>query len=217
MTRTIAIVEQFPLSRAGLAHFLNQHFVDHLILEHENVNELNRSHNQLRPGLIVLGLNGDWFERGLAQLDSLRSNYPTAKVIVYDDSPDSTKALKYLKRGACGYVSKSEKAASLKDGIDKILDGKRYIDRDILDTIFEDQIFRRKTAVSHRPALTRNESIVVNHLIDGLKVTQIAAMLQKKVSNISASKRRIFEKLDVTNVSELEAKVGTNTSNDSVR
>jgi two-component system invasion response regulator UvrY len=207
MTTSIVIVDRYPIIRDGLAKFLNEKFVTFQVLEYVSVAKMNQDSKHQKPALIILGINNTGLEMVLALLDHLRMAYPESKIIVYDDERDSLKALEYLKNGARGYIPKSEDIATLQEGIGIVLDGKRFVVKEILDDIFDEQIFGFNKRLDRQHLLTGAELEVANYLINGMKISSIASLLHKSVSTVSTFKKRIFDKLGVDDIIELNEKI----------
>ena len=205
MISIIAIVEQCQILRAGLVHFFNLHFAAYSIIEFENVEEAAEGPGLQHPVLFILGLNSCRLTRGLAQLNNVRSKYPAAKIVIYDEVADPDSAFRFLKEGACGYLARSETAVSLKNAVDRVLGGQLYVAKNILDIIFQERIFGWEKRLSRRRALTKSEFLIASYLADGLNVTKIATILNKHPSTVSVQKWKILKKLGIDTVEELEA------------
>ena len=66
-------------------------------------------------------------QNGLNVLRLLHQNNPALAVIVFSTHPDEHYAVRSLRAGAAGYVNKGSDASVLKEAIEKVLSGKRYV------------------------------------------------------------------------------------------
>ncbi|GAA4433198.1 response regulator transcription factor [Ravibacter arvi] len=198
---TIALIDEYPVLRLGLAQLLSSRFADLEVKEYESVAGFIRDHQGEEPELIALGLNGLGQEENLSLLSALKRRFRAAPILVFDERVEAMHALSYLKAGALGYVAKSDDLARLEEAIGEALSGKRYIVKEVFfEAILEEQ-------APGNLVLTQGENRVANYLIKGMKTKSIARLLDRSTSTISTYKSRIFKKYNVGNVIELKEKM----------
>jgi DNA-binding NarL/FixJ family response regulator len=85
-----------------------------------------------------------------------------------------------------------------------ILNNRKYLGSDMKHILTSEHIDGASTPFDN---LTFRELEIMNHLVGGKNVKEIAEMLFLHISTISTHKAKIMLKLDVTNVVELTKKV----------
>ena len=111
-------------------------------------------------------------------------------------------AIRVLKAGAAGFLSKSSAPEELIIAIEKIKKGKRYISPAVAEKLAETLDIGRSTTPAHEE-LSDREFEVFKLISQGINATQIADRLNLSVNTISTYRKRILEKLHVSNNSEM--------------
>ena len=127
----ILLVEDHGVVREGVRRLLSLHF-DVTIFEAGTVSEALESYHLNKPDLVVLDLNlegagGLEFLRRVVSLNSASG----ARVIIFSMHAEPAFAVRALKAGARGYVSKSAPVDELVAAVRKVSDGGVYVDREI--------------------------------------------------------------------------------------
>ncbi|MCE7044690.1 response regulator transcription factor [Dyadobacter sp. CY312] len=202
---TIAIIDQYPIVRAGLDLFIKNNFKNASVLESDNLDNLLRTGHSISLDLIIIGTTPEPTKNQcdiIARI--LRANRET-RVIVYDDCPDFAKLSLYFKSGVTGYITKSSGMDELLNCISDVQIGKKYISNEILDVMLSHWFpARNKGSVKSASKLTQREYQIGNLLMEGNSVTSISLKLNRKISTVSTIKKNIFKKLGITSLLELK-------------
>ncbi len=137
-----------------------------------------------------------------ALMENFRANYPDLKVLVFSMNSENIYALRYIKAGAKGFISKDAPMDEVKKAIDLVLKGKKYISEDLLFVIAEGNATSSDTNPFN--SLSAREFEIVSMLLRGKTISVIAAELNLGISTVGTHKGRIFNKLHVTNLLELQ-------------
>jgi two-component system invasion response regulator UvrY len=138
---------------------------------------------------------------GLDTLKELRSSRPQLPVLVLSMYPEEQFAIRVLRAGAAGYVTKKTAAADLVAAVTHVLVGKRYVSPSLAERL-AGEIGRAPGATPHE-LLSDREFQVFRLLASGKTVTAIAAALGLSVPTISTYRARILEKLGMSENSQL--------------
>lgn len=123
---------------------------------------------------------------------------------MYDDRPDASLIVPYLKAGVNGYLSKQNSTNKLIECVEIVLEGKRYVCKEVLELILDEYIIENKALPANSfPPLTPREYEIAKSLIQGIKTSEIAKVFGRKLGTISAMKTSIFKKLKVDNIVKL--------------
>ena len=201
----IVIIDEFPLMRLGLEKALSIHIEKAKILESESIVHFQELYPQEIPDIIVLGINSNSEKSNHDWIASIKERKPKVSVIIYADNLNSLEASMYLKAGVDGYLTKKDSLIELVNCVNCVVSGKKYLAYDILIQVLTtvDQIKLVKKTPKTDRRLSVREKEVAQYLSNGMKVSDIAKKLERKISTISTIKKNIFEKLRVDSVIKL--------------
>ena len=130
---------------------------------------------------------------------------PDQKVMIFTMSSVAIYAKQYLAMGVKGFINKEAKPSEVRLGIAAILNNRKYLGSDMRHILtLGDTGNQAGTPFDN---LTMRELEIMNHLVEGKNVKEIAEMLFLHISTVSTHKIKIMSKLDVSNAVELTKKV----------
>jgi len=138
---------------------------------------------------------------GLAILKQLKREKIELPVLVLSMHPEEQYAVRVLKMGAAGYLTKASASDELIKAIRKISTGKKYISDSLAEKLALDlDIDTEKLPHEY---LSDREFQVLCMIASGKTVTNIAEELSLSVNTISTYRVRVLDKLKMTSNSEL--------------
>lgn len=150
----------------------------------------------------ILLLDLDMFgKRGIEVINHVKKTYPKISVLTLSAHPEDKYALRFLKAGASGYLSKTNLYSELVVAIRKIKNHGRYLSQALAEVLAFDVITDRNT--KPHDLLSSRELETFYHLTAGKKVKDIAEELALSISTVFTYRVRIFEKLNIKNNMEL--------------
>ncbi len=138
---------------------------------------------------------------GLEVLGEIRRERPRLPVLVLSMHPEDQFAVRVLKAGAAGYVTKTSAPQELLAAIRKVASGGKYISPTLADML--------ATSVatgSDRPpheSLSDREYEVLRGIAAGKTVSEIARQMSLSVKTISTYRARLLQKMHMKNNAEL--------------
>ncbi len=138
---------------------------------------------------------------GLDTLKQLKTLKPKLRVLVLSMYPEDEYAIRAIKAGASGYLTKGKASRELMEAIKKVSSGGNYINA----TVAEKLLFDLKPEDS-RPlheTLSDREYQIFSMIVKGSKVGEIADKLCLSVKTISTYKVRILHKMEMKSTAEL--------------
>lgn len=138
---------------------------------------------------------------GLEVLREIKRSRPRLPVLVLSMHPENQFAVRVLKRGAAGYMTKESAPEELVGAIKKVLAGGRYV-----STSLAEKLATYVSSDSQKPAqelLSDREFQVLRLIASGKIVSEIAKELSLSVKTISTYRTRILEKMGLRNNAEL--------------
>jgi len=138
---------------------------------------------------------------GLEVLGEIRKSRPRLPVLVLSMHPEDQFAMRVLKSGAAGYMTKESAPEALVGAIKKVLAGGRYVS----PALAEQMAAYLGTDVQKAPheRLSDREFLVLRLIASGKTVSQIADQLTLSVKTISTYRARILEKMLMRSNAEL--------------
>jgi DNA-binding NarL/FixJ family response regulator len=133
----------------------------------------------------------------LRQLQSLKPDLPVLILSVY---PERQYALRTLKAGAAGYLTKESAPEELIAAIRKVAQGKKYVTQSLAEKLAA--ALGDESEEPHK-ALSDREYQAMCLLAAGKTVTEIATELSLSVKTISTYRARILDKLNLKNTAEI--------------
>lgn len=195
----IAIADDHPIVRRGLCHLVED--------ECEVVAEADSGDAMLALApacpcevfVIDLAMPGPG---GLTVIKELRRLRPEVPVLVLSVSPEDQFAVRALKAGAAGYLTKRGAPDELIDAIRRVAAGGLYVSAAIGRRLTE-ELLRPAPRAGASVSLSDREFEVLSMFASGESVTAIGARLGLSVKTISTYRRRLLTKLGLPNSAAL--------------
>ena len=138
---------------------------------------------------------------GLEVLHEVRRLYPVLPVLVLSSASEEQLALRVLKAGANGYLNKQTAPEELVKAVRKLLAGGRYVSSLMVERLVAE--IAHTEPLANDKMLSDREYAVLQGLLAGKSIKEIAATLALSAKTISTFHTRIWEKLGVRNDVEL--------------
>ncbi len=137
-------------------------------------------------------------------LDVLEGLHPLAHhphVLMLSMYPEKQYAIRALKLGADGYLTKESLPEELLAAIHKVASGGKYVNQALAEQLVL-ELAGTSEGNLHK-ALSERENQVMRLLAEGKSITEIASELALSVSSISTYRLRVLNKLGLNNTSEI--------------
>jgi len=138
---------------------------------------------------------------GLEVLKEIKKAKPKLPVLVLSMHPEDQFAMRVLKSGASGYMTKESAPAELVGAVKKIMAGGRHISTSVAE-LMASYITMDSSRPPHEQ-LSNREFQVMRMIASGKTVSEIARMLSLSVRTISTYRARILEKTGMKTNAEL--------------
>jgi DNA-binding NarL/FixJ family response regulator len=181
----ILTVDDHPLLREGIAAVIEGQPDMTLVAEATNGHEAIESFREHRPDVALMDLRMPDMN-GIEAIRAIRTEFPTARIVVLTTYAGDVQALGALKAGASGYLLKSMLRKDLLDTIRTVHAGKRRIPPEIASEIAEH---------AADDALTEREVDVLRRVGSGNSNKQIAVQLAISEGTVKAHMKSILPKL----------------------
>lgn len=197
----ILIADDHPFVRRGVTQVLTDEFPGVMIGEASTASELLEQAGKHRWNVIVLDLTMPG-RGGLDALHELKASHPEIPVLVLSMHPEDQFAVRVLRAGATGYLTKESIPEELVQAIRKIMAGGKYIRPSVAD-LLATQLQQGDANQPPHTKLSDREFQVLGLIAHGKTVTNIAEELSLSVKSVSTYRARIVEKLHLKSTADL--------------
>ncbi len=138
---------------------------------------------------------------GLDVLKEIRDSYPKLPVLMLSMYPEDQYAVRALRSGASGYMTKDSAPEELVTAIRTVAAGRKYISSDLAERL----AYNLDVDVKKEPheILSDREYQVLCMIASGKTISEIADQLSLSVKTISTYRSRILEKMQLKNNAEM--------------
>ncbi len=196
----ILIVDDHELIREGLKKVLVKQTDMEVIGEAADTETLFEKLNDNEVDIIILDISLPG-RSGLDILKDINDLFPSVKILVLSMHPEERFAVRAIKAGAAGYLTKQSVAEDLVKAIRKIAGGGKYISTSLAEHIaFEIGGDLNKPLHEN---LSNREFEVLRMISAGKTVSEIAESLSLSVNTVNSYRSRIMDKMNMKSNAEL--------------
>jgi len=196
----ILIADDHELVRGGLARIIAEEFPSAVIQEVSNGTQAEKMARAQKWDLIISDMSMP-DKTGLDVLKQLRSEGNKTPILIISIHPENQYALRVLKVGGNGYITKDCPRNEFINALRIIISGKKYISQNVAEKLAsrydEDLNKEQHELISDR------ELQVLKLIASGKTVSEIAKELSLSVPTISTYRSRLLEKMKMKNNAEL--------------
>ena len=200
MPMKILICDDHKIVREGLRQILQQLSEDTLINEASNSDEAFALLKKDTFDIVSLdsSLPG---RNGIDVLQTIKEKWPLTNVLILSMHLPQVFAMRAIKLGASGYLTKDTATEELLVAVKKIANGGKYISP-LVEKILLQQLASDKPAKKH-DSLSRREFEIMIKLAGGRSLLEIGNELSISNKTVGTYRTRIMEKMNLTKNIEL--------------
>ncbi|HMB92074.1 MAG TPA: response regulator transcription factor [Rhodothermales bacterium] len=199
MTKVL-IADDHAVVRRGLAQIISETMDLKVSGEAADGNEVLDLVREDAFDVVVMDLNMPG-RSGLDTLKQLQVEYPKLPVLVLSMHAEDQYAVRMLRAGAAGYLTKESAAEKLVEAIRRVASGSKYMSAAVAETLLN-RLDSNLEGPLHE-ALSDREFQVMRLLATGKTATEIGEMLSLSVKTISTYRARVLEKMNMKSNAEL--------------
>lgn len=139
---------------------------------------------------------------GIEIISDIKRLNPKLAVLILSMHPEQRFAIRSLKAGADGYITKDSAMEELVKAIRKVVDGRKYISQELAEEIAMDIGGLRSEKLLHE-RLSEREYEVFILLGSGKNVSDIAKQLSLSISTVNTYRYRIMDKMHIRSNADL--------------
>ncbi len=192
------IIDDHPIVRKGIRQILEEMSGVIITDEAASAGEGLKKFYQNDYDVVLLDIHLPG-RSGLQVLEDMKHMKPGTPVLIISMYPEEQYAIRAMKSGASGYITKESAPDELLAAIRKVLDGRKYITQALAEKIFNglDEDHPRYEALSNR------EYEVMIQIGKGKSIKEIAGILSVSDKTVSTYKSRVLEKMGMNSNAEL--------------
>lgn len=187
----VLVVDDHMVMRMGLVHAASAEPDLDVIAEVESGDEAIEAFRLHRPDVVILDLRMKGLS-GLQTIRALRSEFPSARIVVFSNYARGEEIFQALKTGAAGFVVKSMDLTRLLEAIRAVHAGEKYLPAELALRMSE----RALSPLSER------ETEVLGLVSKGLSNKEIGSALGVTEGTVKLHITNIFSKLEVNSRTE---------------
>ena len=138
---------------------------------------------------------------GLELVHRIRDLFPSVLILVLSMHAEEQYAMRAFKSGAKGYVTKDTAAEELVAAVRKVASGGAYVTSSLAERVV--QQLNGTLQGSPHAQLSDREFDVLQRIVAGQRLTDIAAALHLSIKTVSTHKARLLQKMNMSSQSEL--------------
>lgn len=196
----ILIADDHAVVRRGLRQILAEAFKRSVFGEATNSQEALDLVWKEPWDIVILDLTMPG-RSGLDVLKEIKRARPKLPVLILSMHPEDQFAVRLLKAGASGYMTKESAADELVGAVNKAVAGGRYVSVSLAERLAS--LIVHDLQVAPHENLSDREFLILRLIASGKTVGKIAAELSLSVKTVSTYRARLLEKMCMSNNSEL--------------
>jgi two-component system, NarL family, invasion response regulator UvrY len=200
MTLRILLVDDHAIVRQGVKQLLLDRSVANEVTEAESGADALVQADHAHWDIVLLDISLPDMN-GIEVLKRLRRKVPLLPVLMFSMYREDQFAVRALKAGAAGYLSKTANTAQMIGAVQQVAAGRRYVSPKMAEAL-ADYISLESDQLPHEK-LSDREYQTLCMLGSGKRLTDIAKTLSLSVKTISVYRSRLLEKMELENNAQI--------------
>jgi DNA-binding NarL/FixJ family response regulator len=200
----VLVVDDHTIVRHGIMRILSEMEPNLEIDEASNGQEALSMFSSAEYALVLLDITMPG-RNGLEILKCLKRDKPSVPVLMLSMHSERQYAVRSLRLGAAGYLTKESASSELQAAVTKVIAGGKYLGPGMAELLAETLVTPQKNCIEPYDSLSDRERQLVAMLATGKTMTEIANELCLSIKTVSTYRTRILEKLNLKSSGEIIA------------
>jgi len=201
MTIRLVLADDHAIVREGLKRIVGDVADLQVVGEAADGTEVMQRVRDLEFEVLVLDLSMPG-RSGMELIKLVKAEKPRLRILVLSMHQETQYAVRAIKSGASGYLTKESAPAQLEQALRKIAAGGAYVSAEVAEQLALGAMPGGPGAAPHE-ALSDREFDVLRRLAVGDSVTDVASALNLSVKTVSSHKANAMAKLGLHNQTDL--------------
>ncbi|MBA3971154.1 MAG: response regulator transcription factor [Bacteroidetes bacterium] len=198
--KNILVADDHPAIRNGVKIILKSEFDEVEFGEASSAAEVFKKLRDKNWDILILDMDMPG-RNGLDVIKQLKDEKVKIPVLVFSMHPEEQIAVRSMKAGAAGYLSKDSASEELAKAVHLILSGRKYISPSLAEQLAS--LLEHPAGKDPHELLSDREYQTMLLIASGKTISQIADELSLSVPTISTYRTRVLEKMNMKNSAEL--------------
>lgn len=199
---SVWVVDDHSIIRQGIKRILIEESTEFLVTQEASsvAHLFSLFESQILPQILILDLSMPG-RSGLEALSEIKQKFPRLPILILSVHPEDQYAVRTLKAGASGYLSKGCAPEQLIQALKAIIKGEKYITIRVANVLAEN--IRSPQSSHPHQLLSDREYQILILVAQGKSLTEIANNIFLSVKTVSTYKNRILKKMNMKTNTEI--------------
>lgn len=194
------LADDHSIVRQGMALLIDEILPDATVYQTSSLQKIEET--VMEKGIDIAIIDAHFPDgNSLHILSRLKNANPDLKILIFSGLEEELHALKFIKAGANGYLSKLSEEEDVKQAVSDMVNKGEYFSETVRKLLIE--FVYNPNLINPLRSLTARELQIAEMYADGNGNLEIANALDIKQNTVSTIKKNIFNKLKVDNIVEL--------------
>lgn len=189
----VLLADDHELVREGIKQLLNEAKDIEVTVETSNGAAAVSKYRQFHTDIVILDISMPVVD-GLEATKQIIAEDSKAKILILTMHPEEQYAIRVLKAGAYGYITKGTTAKELYHAVRMVAHGQRYLSEGGQPFVLT-QLLDPKNTLNPLQVLSDQELQVFRLIAEGVKTSEIAHTLRLNVKTVETYRTRVMRKL----------------------
>jgi two-component system, NarL family, invasion response regulator UvrY len=196
----VLIADDHAIVRRGLKQIVEESGEMHVVAEADCGADALRKIRTIPCDVVLLDISMPGMN-GIDVLKQVHAENPRLPILIISIYPEDQYAVRLIKAGAAGYLTKESATQEVVKAIHRLASGRRYINPMVAE-ILANELGQANEKLPHQTLSDREYQILLL-LASAQTVSEIAESLALSVKTVSTYRTRILEKMQLRNNAEL--------------
>jgi two-component system invasion response regulator UvrY len=197
----ILIADDHTIVREGIKMLLTEAYASAEIVDVSDAASLLEQVLQSKWDVVISDISMPPGDSGLDILPKIKAHTPATPVIILSMQAPEQYAVRAMRAGAAGYLTKGAATLELVNAVNIVITGRKYVSPEVAYVLAD--AFENTSHKKTIEKLSERELEVFNMLAAGKTISEISKELVLSNNTISTFRGRIFEKMGFHNNMEL--------------
>jgi DNA-binding NarL/FixJ family response regulator len=204
------IVDDHAVVRKGIINLLEDEENIEIVGEAADGVEALEGIKELKPNIVLLDLSMPKMT-GFEVAKIISQKYGSVRSLIFSMHNNQEYMVQAVENGAMGYLLKDTSKEEILKALDTVANSNKYFPPTVSAMIIDGLLNQKKTNSSATKkeasaivnALSKQEKVILNYIVEGLNSQEISEKLKLSVRTVSNHRANILRKTQVKNTAEL--------------
>lgn len=197
----VLLADDHTIVREGIKLLLSEAYPFAEIVDVSDSIDLMKKVYKEKWDVIICDISMPPGDSGLDSIKLIKEYSPKTPVIILSMHAPDQYAVRSIKAGAMGYLTKGAATLELVKAVNQVMSGKKYLSPDVADVLAD--AFENSNKNQSVENLSDREFEIFKLLASGKSVSDISKQLVLSPNTVSTFRARVFEKMGFQNNLEL--------------